>query len=313
MKLKIDCSEWPIKVFSSCQICGGDELVPLYAVDQDNFSYLMMRCRVCGHVQVGRTQLPPEQKVESSDYFRDVDAQDARAWEKMDAFWGGGRLRAFRNIIVNLKELGFAKGRMLEMGSAFGHMLNIAKKEDFVVLGVEPSPLARRLAKEKFGIESMVHIDEIGADTLPFDVILCLETLYYCHDVRDTLGKIRERVSPKGCFVLKIRSNRTNLFRFFSILHCFGGQLLRIRPGSLLFAYSLRGYHLFKTRNIKRLLESTGFRVIKTLNEKQALTLGLSVMYVLKMLRIAFSACVSAVTLGRVKIGTEITVYAAPK
>ena len=256
--------------------------------------------------------MPPEYKQESQDYFSDsdVDASCDQTWAKLNDAWGRYRQNAFKNIFNNLKKLGFAKGMMLDIGSAFGHMLNMAINEGFSVLGVEPSHLARQIAYEKFKIQSVKDIDDIKHESR-FDVILCLETLYYCYDARQMLDSIRQKLSSSGCLVLKTRCNRTNLFRLCAALNILlKRKLLCVQPGTLLYGYSLRGYHLFTTRNIKKLLADTGFKVIKTVNEKQQLPQKLSLVRILQIARISFASLVSVITLGRVKIGTQITLYA---
>ena len=94
-------------------------------------------------------------------------------------------------VVNTLVKMGFKKGRMLDVGSAFGYMLNLAHKMGNEVLGVEPSQSARDFALEKFGVESVSHISDIS-DSLTFDIILCMETLYYLHDIRQTLYEVRK-------------------------------------------------------------------------------------------------------------------------
>ena len=303
----------PVVVHKTCQICDSTNLNELYMVCQKDFSYIMNRCKSCSHIQVGKTQFPPEQKQEQSDYFCDTDTENEQFWTAIDSAWGGYRSRAFKNIFKNLNKQGLAKSKMLDVGSAFGHMLNMGCEEGYKVFGVEPSPIARKCALEKFGMNSVEQIDDIP-DACRFDVILCLETLYYLTDIRKMLYSIRQKLSPNGCLVLKMRCNRTNLFRIAAKLSSLrGGGILCIRPDSPLYGYTLRGYHLFTTRNIKRLLCATGFKVIKIVNEKQELAKDFSVFNTLKQLRILFTMLVSAVSFGKVHIGTQITVYATPK
>lgn len=295
----------------NCQICDSSELEPLYSIHEEGAGYLMSLCRSCKHLQVAGTERTQEQ--EQGTYYAALHDNDDELWKKVDAGWGTRRVRAFENILLGLKKLGFGGGRMLDIGSGFGYMLNMARKRGFEVLGVEPSPLARRLAGQRLGVESVPDVDAIPAERSSFDVILCLETLYYCRDVREMLLKIRGKLSPAGCFVLKIRANRTALFRLAAAVSRLRGKFMSLAPGDLLYHYNLRGYHLFTTRNAQRLLKNTGFHIVKTVNEKGAPVRITSMSGVLKMLRTTVSICVNAITLGKVKIGTEITIYATPK
>ena len=84
------------------------------------------------------------------------------------------------------------------------------------------------------------------------------------------------------------------------------------KPVSLMIKYRLKGYHLFKTKNIERLVRNEGFAIIKTVNEKQIFPKNRPIPNLLKIIRCSLTALVTVCTLGRVKIGTEITIYAAP-
>jgi len=307
--VSVPCERWPYIVHVVCQVCGSEDLRPFYSVYQPGFSWLMMRCGACGHAQVGRTQFPPEQKQETSDYFRDVSDED---WAELDKYWGTWRAPAFRNILRNLASLGFGGGRLLDVGCGFGHLLDLARGEGYQVFGVDPSPTVRRLAAHKFGLQTAAHLGEIRPAHAPFDVIVCAETLFYLPDVRSPLQEMRELLRPGGCLVLKMRCNRTGLFRLAAWWSKRRGRFLDLQPGGHLFGCSLRAYHLFTTRGIHRLLRSTGSRILRTANEKHATPVTLSAWGVATGARIAASALVSAVSLGRIKIGPEITVYATP-
>jgi 2-polyprenyl-3-methyl-5-hydroxy-6-metoxy-1,4-benzoquinol methylase len=311
MSSNIDYSrEWPILVWSACQVCRGDRLKPFYVVDQPGFSYLMMRCRSCGHIQIGRSQFPPDTKQEQADYFADVAQKPDINWDKLDRRWGQQRYRAFHNIISHLARLGFPGGRLLDIGSAFGHFGYLSTARGYSVLGVEPSPIARLQANEKFGVESVPAIDDVPPAVLPADVVVCAETLFLLTDVRSMLEKIRTRLRPGGCLVVKTRANRAALFRMASLSARLHGRILRLQPGTPLYGWALRAYHLFTTSGIRRLLESSGFEILETVNEREILPTKMTFWAAAKYLRIGFTHAVEAMTLGKVKIGTVITVYA---
>jgi SAM-dependent methyltransferase len=312
MGSKIDQHEWPIEVFSSCQICGGNVLVPLYAVDQENFSYLMMLCRKCRHIQVGRTQFPPHTKKEQADYFAELENKGDINWHGIDQYWGYTRYPAFDSILNHLNQLGINRGKLIDIGSAFGHFADMANKKGFVSLGIEPSAIARRAAYERFGVESFDNIDNIPADILPCDVVVCTETLYYLTDIRQMLWKLRGLLRPGGILVLKLKGNRTTLFQLASIWASLHKRLLRLRSGSQLYGWALRGYHLFTTTTVCRLLNSSGFEILKITNEKEPSQKKFSWWIVAKHVRSGCTVIVNALTFGRRKIGTTITIYATP-
>jgi len=275
----------------------------------------MMLCGKCSHVQVGRTSAPPETKQEVCEYFDevceyfDVGANPEEKWAEWSRFWGDFRKPAFLHILHTIKHLGFKSGRLLDVGSAFGHFLDLARREGYDVFGVDISDIARQLARDKFNIETFKTFDDIPTSIRSFDIVVCSETLYYQSDVRSFLGQMRRVLKPSGILVLKMKCNRTVIMQLASMLHRWrNSSLLELRPGQYLFGISLRAYHLFRTRGVHRLLRDTGFRIVRTVNETSTLPLRT----IPQFASVACSSLVNAISMGKIKIGKEITVYAVP-
>jgi len=305
-------NEWPLLLHESCQVCLAAALHPLYSVEEKTFSYLMMRCKACGHVQIGRSQLHPDEMQKANDLFQRWAERPEEAWAMLDKSWGEFRRAAFCNILKHLERLGFKDGKMLDVGSAFGHFLSLARERGFNVLGVDVSATARHLARKKLGIETVEQLQSIPESAPPFDVIVCAETLYYHDDVRSACQALRSLLKPNGCLVLKIKGNRTGAFRFAAMLSQLRGNLLRLRAGGYLYGANMHGYHLFKTRGIHRLLRGTGFDILETVNEKYTIPIRFSLLGTVKVIRTAWTFLVLAVTLGKIKVSQEVTVYATP-
>jgi 2-polyprenyl-3-methyl-5-hydroxy-6-metoxy-1,4-benzoquinol methylase len=271
----------------------------------------MMLCRKCGHIQIGYTDFDPTLSPTNTHFFGSDEINLEAAWEKMDNVWGSCRKPAFLRILDTLHRMGFKQGSLLDVGSGFGHFMFLAKQRGFSPLGVEPSLQARRIANEKFSLESVEHLDCISEMTNFFDVVFCAETLYYLTDVRDSLEKLRKVLKPNGVFVLKLKSNRTYLFRAAAFINRILRRFLCVRPGSFLYGPSLVAKHLFTTRSACLLCRETGFRILKVVNEKHTHPLSLDFRSFVKVCYSTFAALVTIVTFGKVKIGTEITIYAA--
>jgi SAM-dependent methyltransferase len=259
---------------------------------------------------MGQSQFPPDDKPEQADYFADVAQRPDMTWEKIDRRWGQQRDRAFHNIIRHLTLLGFPRGRLLDIGSAFGHFGSLCRACGYAVLGVEPSAFARRQAQERFGVESVAALADVPLTRRPFDIVVCAETLYYLTDVRSMLAQAKAVSRPGGCLVVKMRANRTTLFRMASFHAQVQGHILRLRPQTPLYGWALRAYHLFTTSGICRLLQSTGFEILEIVNEREILPTKMTFWAAAKYLHMGFTRAVEVMTLRKVKIGTVITVYA---
>lgn len=306
-------NRWPNVVHSQCQVCRCSYLHPLYCVEQSSFSYLMMLCDKCKHIQVGRTSSPAETKKEVCEYFTLGGLTQDEKWSEWSHFWGDCRKPAFTHMLRTIKRLGFEKGRLLDVGSAFGHFLDLAQSKGYDVFGVDTSSIARRLARDKFNIETFATLDDVPTSIRPFDIIVCSETLYLHPDVRVFLGQMRQKLKTNGLLVIKLRCNRTAIMRLVSMFYRWrNNSLLELRPGQYLYGISLSAYHLFRTWGIHRLLHDMGFRIVQTVSEKTTIRRGFAIQTIPQMVSIVWSSFVYAVSLGSLKIGREITIYAVP-
>jgi predicted TPR repeat methyltransferase len=143
--------------------------------------------------------------------------------------------------------------RLLDLGSAGGHLGRAVRTRCSYLAGVEPDPTLPRSARE--GYDDWREIDALHAGDwdLPFDVVVCADVLEHLANPEAMLARIHEWLHPEGFFLASL-PNIANV---------------SIRAGLLFgrFRYTDRGIldrsHLsFYTRSsARRLLEDSGFRV----------------------------------------------------
>jgi 2-polyprenyl-3-methyl-5-hydroxy-6-metoxy-1,4-benzoquinol methylase len=92
----------------------------------------------------------------------------------------------------------------LDIGAGTGHFLKRAKDEGFTVLGLEPDPDARKVAKELNDVEllPLEGLKELGASR--FDAITMWHVLEHVYDLNEELETILSSLKEGGVFVVAV-------------------------------------------------------------------------------------------------------------
>jgi 2-polyprenyl-3-methyl-5-hydroxy-6-metoxy-1,4-benzoquinol methylase len=93
---------------------------------------------------------------------------------------------------------------LLDIGAGTGHFLKRAKDEGFTVLGLEPDPDARKVAKELNDVEllPLEGLKELGASR--FDAITMWHVLEHVYDLNEELETILSSLKEGGVFVVAV-------------------------------------------------------------------------------------------------------------
>jgi len=97
------------------------------------------------------------------------------------------------------------KNKLLDIGCASGHFLNLARKVGWDCYGVEPSRDAVEFLKKNFSNVKVFNttIEELESKT-KFDVITCWEVIEHVLDPLGIFKKIYSLLSKKGMLVLSV-------------------------------------------------------------------------------------------------------------
>jgi len=218
----------------SCLVCGGGDAEP--------FLDILVRCRQCGFV-TARTDIPPDPRsVYEGDYFTGGEYLDYPADERLFR-------RNFRRRLAHLRRFK-AGGRLLEIGSAYGFFLDLARR-DFETVGFEVNVQAAHYARSVFGLDVRtedflsVTEDEIGG---PVDAAVMWDVI--------------EHLARPDLFVARIAA----LARPGAVLCLTTGDIgslpARLRGRRWRMIHPPSHLHYFSRSTITRLLARYGFRVV---------------------------------------------------
>ncbi len=228
-----------------CRLCKSISLkvftIPLYSVDGDWLTPVY-RCEGCNsYMRDFDYSFPKFQKHLTLSTYTNFKNEKRLKHEKQ---------RYFQFVADKcLSTEDFQPNRCaLDIGSCFGHLLDVFYAKGMFTYGVEPfDPLYDRvLSRGKHSI--FRSIDEL-ADGLSFDVITIMDTLYLLEDPVSTLLKLRRKINRNGVLAIRI----VNRVWLLNMLRFFGFAVNSSIYGDHKFSFSTKG--------MSELLKSTGFNI----------------------------------------------------
>lgn len=106
--------------------------------------------------------------------------------------------------MTKIEEFLSSKGRLLEIGSSFGTLLNKIRKSGWEVTGIEPRDHACEIARSKYGLNVINStFQEAGIKDYSFDVVLLLHVIEHLPNPAEGLSQICKMIRPGGLLVLE--------------------------------------------------------------------------------------------------------------
>jgi len=248
----------------ACCVCGGTEHTVKYsALPQDDVDPAalfkssgdapsrdrIVQCSQCGLVYVS-PRLKPEHIVRG--YSEGEDPRFVSQAHGRELTFA----RALRRIMHHAKR----PGRVLDIGTAGGSFLAVAKRGGWDVDGIEPSRWLCRWAKNHYGLDVRPGtLEEHHFPPESFDLVTLWDVLEHMPQPEETLAACERLLKPGGLLVVNFPD--------------IGSTPARLMGRRWVF---LLAVHLwfFNHRTMQRLLEAKGFRVIAMKRHWQSLALG---------------------------------------
>lgn len=166
----------------------------------------------------------------------------------------------FKNIIQNISEK-FKSGKILDVGCASGGFLS-QFDEKWEKFGTDVSEYICTFAKEKK--DCNIKVGDFLSVDLPqgyFDVITLLDSLDHMHNPRLALEKARFLLKKNGILIITCADSGSLFARLMG-----RKWYIYIPPVHLFF---------FSAKDLKQLLESTGFKIYKKVYPGKFVNIGL--------------------------------------
>jgi SAM-dependent methyltransferase len=227
-----------------CNLCGADDYVVRFKAGEAQSSQIV-ECRKCGLMYANPRAAAPDHELVARwdpDFVEQV-GEGSQRFTKEEL-----QVRDYATTRKILAERFPNRGRMLEVGSGYGYLLDYFRKDGWDVVGVEPSEGLNRHARKVLDLEVLpVILPDAKFPDASFDVVTMMHVIEHVPDPTDTLAEIFRILKPGGMLVMETPRYDTLMFK-----------LLGRRERSL----SCEGHiYFFTTKTLRDISEKVGFKV----------------------------------------------------
>jgi ubiquinone/menaquinone biosynthesis C-methylase UbiE len=170
------------------------------------------------------------------------------------------RERTFARNLDLIEKRTPQRGRILDIGTAAGAFLGVAKQRGWEVAGCEPNRWMADWGREQYGIDIQPGtIFDMGLEDQSFDVVTLWDVLEHTPDPKKVLQECRRVLKPGGLLVV----NYPDIEAFVS----------RLMGRRWVFLLSIHLYY-FTVETIREMLRVSGFEMVQHRKHWQSLELG---------------------------------------
>ncbi|GEM_PF-4263382 len=247
-----------MKKICFCKSCNSNSL-KIIAKDVFSFGFTfdIVQCEKC-KLRFRNIELDLEetQKIYSDNYF---------LVEQKDYFFNQAdfKKKVFEERMKLVQKYS-QKGDLLDLGSAVGVFLEVAKNFGWNETGIEISSLASAEAKNK-GLNSL-NRDFKNLDQLEkiFDVITLWDVVDHSEKPLELLKEVRKIVKPNGYIFVETTVIDSLMFQGAEMLYDFSGNLIK-KP--FLKGYPVHHSNYYSENSLRNDIEKAGFEVKESVRE----------------------------------------------
>ncbi|HOK40050.1 MAG TPA: class I SAM-dependent methyltransferase [bacterium] len=217
----------------SCLICSNCDIKYLQKIKIEDIELIIYQCYKCGFA------FQSEFKTKKLDYDEDYYLREKSFPQNFLKEKAEYKFSLIKNFLAGKKSI-------LEIGCSTGELLEILKKNNYEVIGIEISEKARKICNEK---NLIVYDDNffVNNSSKKFDVIIALDVIEHLNSPDLFLKKIKNLLNTNGIIILETPN--------------FNSILRKLNP---YFWIGYNKYHLiyFNCENIIKFFEKNNFKKI---------------------------------------------------
>jgi 2-polyprenyl-3-methyl-5-hydroxy-6-metoxy-1,4-benzoquinol methylase len=249
-----------MEVLNQCPICSANKFTLHvkcldYIVSRETFT--IVRCLYCGFLFTNPR--PDEKEIDKyymSEKYIPHSGTNKRLINKVYGIVRKYTIKKKVQLINRLSNHKVKNKRILDIGAGTGDFLNACKKYGWSINGVEPSPIARQKAKQKFGLYFYKDVFSLplNEENGKHDVITMWHVLEHVHKLHQTINHIKNVIADEGILII-------------AVPNCNSWDSKKY--GEHWAAYDLpRHLYHFVQKDIERLFSKFGFQLSKVIPMK---------------------------------------------
>jgi SAM-dependent methyltransferase len=238
----------------ACNICQVDDATVLFPAGVAQLQQIV-RCNRCGFMYASPRKTPDciEMKEWAIDPNWDVSKEDPQRFEK-EAL----QVRDYAGTRKELNALYPGRGKIVEVGSSMGFLLDSFRKDGWDVFGVDSDRNACRYASEQNSVPTRVGtLEEAELPSDSVDALLMMHVIEHVPDAVLLLKEIHRVLKPGGHLVMETPRYDTLMYKLLGhrerSLGC-DGHIYFFTTDSLRRAYEAAGFKLDKLDYVGRSL-----------------------------------------------------------
>lgn len=241
----------------ACNLCGADDYVIRFEAGEAQPARIV-ECRRCGFMYANPRATAPDHEL-VVDYDPDFVEQNNANGERFTK--EALQVRDYAVTRRILAERFPRRGKLLEVGSGYGYLLDYFRQDGWDTIGVEPNEGLNRHARKTLGLDVLSMIlPEAAFPDAAFNVVTMMHVIEHVPDPTDTLREIHRVLQPGGMLVMETPRYDALMFK-----------LLGRRERSL----SCEGHiYFFTTKTLRDISEKAGFVVERSDKVGRSLTIG---------------------------------------
>jgi 2-polyprenyl-3-methyl-5-hydroxy-6-metoxy-1,4-benzoquinol methylase len=193
----------------ACPVCRKNDFspfmeVPDYFLTKELFT--IQKCDFCGFRFVN----PRPSKPEIDSYYQSDKyiSHDSKGSDLMTRIYKLARIFSIRNKYGIIRKFS-QHGKILDIGCGTGEFLGYCHTKGFEVTGVEPGEKARNYAQTENRITVFGTLGSVTERPDRFNCITMWHVLEHVHDPDETLGQIRQLLTPGGVLIVAVPNSNS--------------------------------------------------------------------------------------------------------
>ncbi len=203
--------------YQHCPSCGSIAIQHCLSAKDYTVSNEIFDIWQCNNCAVRFTQnIPIAEEIgpyyQSTSYVSHSDTQEGlvnRLYHLVRNFTLKGKLALVKKVS------GLQTGTLLDVGAGTGAFSNIMATNGWAVTSLEPDDTARKVAKDKYGLELQSPSDLYYLDNNQFDAIAMWHVLEHVHDLQGYLNKFYDILKPNGKLIIAVPNYTSNDASFY--------------------------------------------------------------------------------------------------